>query len=76
MVLELSIIVPDKVFLRENVKEIILPTLTGQMGILKDHIPLLTGLDTGLILIRKTVSENWTVIIVTGGFACATRCLK
>ena len=39
--------VPDRVFWRSSAKEIILPTLTGQMGVLKDHIPLLTGLDTG-----------------------------
>lgn len=39
--------VPDRVFWRNNAKEVILPTLTGQMGVLKDHIPLLTGLDTG-----------------------------
>jgi F0F1-type ATP synthase epsilon subunit len=76
MNLELSIIVPDKVFFKENVKEIILPTLTGQMGILKDHIPVLTGLDTGLILIRKYGSDNWIAMVVTGGFACATRCVK
>ena len=28
-------------------KEFILPTLTGQMGVLKDHIAVLTGLDIG-----------------------------
>lgn len=39
--------VPDRVFWKTNAKEIILPTLTGQMGVLKDHIPILTGLDIG-----------------------------
>lgn len=39
------------------------------MGVLTNHIPLLTGLDTGLILVRKSVSSQWTGIIVTGGFA-------
>lgn len=40
-------LLPDRVFLRDNIKEILLPTLTGQMGVLKGHIPLLTGLDIG-----------------------------
>lgn len=39
--------VPDRVFLKDTTKEIILPTLNGQMGILQDHIPILTGLDIG-----------------------------
>jgi F0F1-type ATP synthase epsilon subunit len=33
--------------MKTNSNEVILPTLTGQMGVLKDHMPLLTGLDTG-----------------------------
>ena len=37
--------VPDRIFFKDKVKEIILPTLSGQMGVLKGHIPLLTGLD-------------------------------
>nr|YP_010700357.1 ATP synthase CF0 subunit epsilon [Flexiglena variabilis]WCH63494.1 ATP synthase CF0 subunit epsilon [Flexiglena variabilis] len=69
MSLEVSIIVPDRIFWKNNAKEIILPTLTGQMGVLKDHIPLLTGLDTGLMLVRSVVDTRWTVIAVMGGFA-------
>jgi len=69
MSLEISIIVPDRIFWKDNAKEIILPTLTGQMGVLKDHIPLLTGLDTGLVLIRTADSEKWFTIVVMGGFA-------
>lgn len=42
-------LVPDRVFWKNDAKEIILPTLNGQMGVLKDHIPLLTGLDTGCV---------------------------
>lgn len=39
------------------------------MGVLVNHIPLLTGLDIGVVLIREQVSLNWKPIIVTGGFA-------
>lgn len=39
------------------------------MGVLTNHIPLLTGLDTGLILVRKSMSSDWIGVVVTGGFA-------
>lgn len=73
MVLQVSIILPDRIFWKDSAKEVILPTLSGQMGVLKDHIPLLTGLDTGLLLIRSNSSENWINIVVTGGFALINR---
>lgn len=39
------------------------------MGVLTNHIPLLTGLDTGSILVRKPSSNEWIYIVVMGGFA-------
>ena len=60
---------PDRIFWKDNAKEIILPTLSGQMGILTNHIPLLTGLDTGLVIIRTDSSTNWINVVVMGGFA-------
>lgn len=69
MSLELSIIIPNRIFLKDNVKEVILPTLTGQIGILNNHIPLFTGLDVGVISIRSETSSDWLSVVVTGGFA-------
>nr|AYB71449.1 ATPase epsilon subunit [Trachelomonas grandis] len=69
MNLEVSIIVPDRIFYREQVREVILPTLTGQMGVLKGHIPILTGLDIGVLLLRLKNSDSWIPFVVTGGFA-------
>lgn len=69
MSLEISIIVPDRIFWKSDAKEIILPTLNGQMGVLKDHIPILTGLDTGLMLVRNVENLSWIIIAVMGGFA-------
>jgi F-type H+-transporting ATPase subunit epsilon len=69
MNLEVSIIVPDRVFWKERAKEIILPTLNGQMGILNNHIPVLTGLDVGVIYIRTPFSNEWIIFVVMGGFA-------
>lgn len=39
------------------------------MGVLTNHIPLLTGLDTGLVSVRKELNSDWINIVITGGFA-------
>merc|ERR1712232_627837 len=45
--------------------EIVLPGLTGQVGVLDDHAALITALDTGLLRIK--LNEKWTPIILCGG---------
>nr|UXD06226.1 ATP synthase CF1 epsilon subunit [Eutreptia sp. CCAC 1914B] len=62
-------LVPDRVFWKDQATEIILPTLNGQIGVLTNHIPVLTGLDIGTVLIRTSASSDWLVICVMGGFA-------
>merc|ERR1712046_182789 len=45
----------------------ILPSVTGQIGVLKNHATLITALEIGLLRIK---SENkWNLIVLTGGFA-------
>lgn len=39
------------------------------MGVLKDHIPVLTGLDTGVLYVRGFTSDEWMMFVVMGGFA-------
>ena len=39
------------------------------MGVLKDHIPVLTGLDTGVLYVRGLTSDEWQMFVVMGGFA-------
>ena len=58
---------PDKIFLKKEVEEIILPTNTGQIGILKNHAPLITALDIGVLLLRS--QNKWIPIALMGGFA-------
>jgi len=67
MSLEICIMAPDRVFLETKVEEIILPTNTGQIGVLANHTPLLTGLDIGVMLVRET--KDWESIALMGGFA-------
>jgi len=49
----IEIISPDKSILKSETKEVIIPSYEGQMGILKDHIPLITFLRPGLITIKE-----------------------
>ena len=52
-----EIISPDQSILKSEASEVTIPSYEGQMGILKDHIPLITFLRPGFILI-KNQDEN------------------
>lgn len=39
------------------------------MGVLKGHIPVLTGLDIGVLYVRGFSSDAWETFVVMGGFA-------
>jgi len=67
MSLDICIMAPDRIFLETQVEEIILPTNTGQIGVLSNHTPLLSGLDIGVMLVRE--SKEWESIALMGGFA-------
>nr|YP_009130554.1 ATP synthase CF1 epsilon subunit [Tydemania expeditionis]CEO91084.1 ATP synthase CF1 epsilon subunit [Tydemania expeditionis] len=67
MTLQFNIITPDRIFLHAQADEIILPTNTGQMGVLKGHAPLITALDIGVLLYR--FEKTWTSLALMGGFA-------
>tara|TARA_B110000305_G_C19408944_1_gene624329 strand:+ start:1114 stop:1494 length:381 start_codon:yes stop_codon:yes gene_type:complete len=58
---------PDRIFWNEEATELILPTNTGQMGVLKNHTPLITGLDIGVMLVRS--GTEWVSMALMGGFA-------
>ncbi|BAP16967.1 ATP synthase F1 subunit epsilon [cyanobacterium endosymbiont of Epithemia turgida] len=67
MTLQIRVITPDGIVLNEAVEEVILPSTSGQLGILSGHAPLLTALDIGVMRIRP--SKDWKNLAVMGGFA-------
>jgi len=67
MSLQISILTPERPFWNGQAEEIILPTETGEMGVLKNHAPIITGLDVGAMLIRT--KEEWNSYAIMGGFA-------
>jgi F-type H+-transporting ATPase subunit epsilon len=67
MTLTVRVITPDKIVWDEAAEEIILPSSTGQLGILTGHAPLLTALNIGVLRVRAV--KDWQSIAVMGGFA-------
>ena len=67
MSLHVNIIAPDRNVWDSNAEEVILPSSTGQLGILKGHAPLLTALDIGVMRVR--VDKEWIPVVLMGGFA-------
>ncbi|MEB3179631.1 MAG: ATP synthase F1 subunit epsilon [Nostocaceae cyanobacterium] len=69
MTLTVRVIAPDKTVWDATAEEVILPSTTGQLGILTGHAPLLSALDTGVMRVRASKNSNWTAIALMGGFA-------
>ena len=67
MAMNIRVLTPDRVICSTTADEVILPGLTGQIGILDGHASLITALDTGLLRIK--LDEKWTPIILCGGLA-------
>mgnify|MGYP001250624997 FL=1 len=60
---KIEIVNPEKSFLRkEGVSEVVIPAFEGEMGILKDHIPLISFLKPGIVKVNlKSGEENYYV---------------
>ncbi|MGB3616235.1 MAG: ATP synthase F1 subunit epsilon [Elainellaceae cyanobacterium] len=67
MPLTVRVIAPDKTVWDAEAEEVILPSTTGQLGLLGGHAPLLTALDTGVMRVRE--NKEWIPIALMGGFA-------
>ena len=68
MVLTVRVIAPDKTVWDGEAEEVILPSTTGQLGILSGHAPLLSALDIGVARVRGA-DKTWVPIALLGGFA-------
>ncbi len=56
---KVEIVNPDKSFLtKDDVTEVVIPAFEGEMGILKDHISLISFLKPGIITINSKSSED------------------
>ena len=57
----IEIISPDKSILKMETSEVVIPSFEGEMGILRDHIPLITFLRPGLINIKADNEQKFFV---------------
>ena len=56
---KVEIVNPEKSFLsKENVTEVVIPAFEGEMGILKDHISIISFLKPGIIKVYSKSEEN------------------
>ena len=67
MSLKIRVITPDKIVWNTPAEEVVLPSTTGQLGILNDHAPLITALEIGVL--RVKLENSWKPMILLGGFA-------
>ncbi len=56
-----EIISPDGTLLKSETSEVIIPSYEGEMGILKEHIPLITFLRPGIIKIKDNEEKSFFV---------------
>lgn len=63
---ELEIVTPDKIFYNGTAEMIIVRTTEGDRGILKNHRPLVAGLTTGTLRIKK--DGKYQDAKISGGF--------
>ena len=65
--LTLRVLATDQNVFDGSADEVILPSTTGQLGILPGHISLLTAIDVGVLRVRT--NSGWSSIALMGGFA-------
>lgn len=64
--MHLEIITPEKVVFSEEIEELIVPTVNGEIAILPHHVNLLTQLEPGEMTIKQKGKLHH--LAVTGGF--------
>ena len=74
---KLEIVNPEKSFLsKDGVSEVVLPAFEGDMGILKDHISIISFLRPGLLRIIDSKSSEETFYVEDGIIEFKNNCLS
>jgi len=60
--LRLEIVTPDATVYSEDVDMVTLPGVEGQMGILPRHVPLMTHMVAGEMIVRKDGQDRFLVV--------------
>ena len=57
----IEIISPDRSIIKTETSEVVIPSFEGEMGILKDHIPIITFLRPGLVKIQEDTQKIYYI---------------
>ena len=57
---------PERIVVQEDIDGITLPTQAGEITVLKDHVPLVANLASGMATVHKGGDEEY--LAVSGGF--------
>lgn len=66
IMLNLEIVTPEKSVLNETVDSVTVPTASGEIGILTNHAPLISGLKSGVLAYVK--GDATGRMVISGGF--------
>eukprot|EP00440_Ansanella_granifera_P023035 gb/GFBE01025015.1/.p1 GENE.gb/GFBE01025015.1/~~gb/GFBE01025015.1/.p1 ORF type:complete len:186 (+),score=65.64 gb/GFBE01025015.1/:1-558(+) len=64
---QLKVLSPEGDGMTESVSEVILPSASGQLGVLANHAPMMSALDIGVL--RYKQAGVWKPLVIMGGFA-------
>ena len=74
---KVEIVNPEQSFLlKEDVKEVVVPAYEGDMGILKDHISIISFLKPGLLRVIDSVLVEETYYVENGVIEFKNNCLS
>ena len=64
MTISLKVLAPNQNVFEGEAEEVILPSTTGQLGVLPGHISLVTAIDIGVLRLRS--NSKWVSIALMG----------
>lgn len=67
----IEVLTPDRKFFWGDVQSLVLNTPSGEIGILKNHMPIVALVDVGTIKIKK--NDNWIEAVLGQGFMEVTQ---
>lgn len=70
MTLHIRIITPENIVLDQDVDEVVLPTTSGEIAVLPNHVPVVTQIAPGVMLVKSHGKED--PIAIDGGFVQIT----
>jgi len=74
---KIEIVNPERSFLlKEDITEVVVPAFEGDMGVLKNHIPIISFLKPGLVKIINLKSEEESYYVEDGIIEFKNNCLS